>query len=75
MDGLFLVLVERQPAEPMGEDLVDIYTLWPEPHDFSHSGDAVLCSVDVLLGAGISRLDNSDQQGDGIWTTETDINS
>lgn len=71
MDGLFFVLVERQPAEPMGKDLVDIYTLWPEPHDFSHGGDAVLCGVDVLLGAGIGCLDNSEQQGDGIWTRET----
>lgn len=75
MDRLLFVLVEWQPAEPVGKDLVDVYTLWPEPHDLSHSRDAVLCSVDVLLDARVSGLDDSDQQGDGLWTRETDTSS
>lgn len=72
MDGLLFVLVERQPAEPMGKDLADVYALRPEPHNLPHSRDAVLRGVDVLLGARVGCLDDSDQQGDGLWTEETD---
>lgn len=58
--GLLFVLVERQPAEPVWKDLVDVYALRPEPRDLPHRGDAVLRGVDVLLGARVGRLDDSD---------------
>lgn len=72
VDGLLFVLVERQPAEPVGEDLVDVYALWSEPYDLSDGGDAVLCGVDVLLGARVGHLDDSDQHGDGLCAEEPD---
>lgn len=64
MDCLLFVFVEWQPGKPMGEDLVDVGTLWPVPHDLADSGDAVLSSVDVLLHFGIRCLDHPDQQWD-----------
>lgn len=72
VDGLLFVLIERQPAEPVLKDLVDVYALRPEPRDLPHRRDAVLRGVDVLLGARVCRLDDSEQQGDGLWTGETD---
>lgn len=72
VDGLLFVLVERQPAEPMLKDLVDVYALRPEPRDLPHRRDAVLRGVDVLLGTRVCRLDDSEQQRDGLWTGERD---
>lgn len=66
VDSLFFVFVEWEPAEPVGKDLIDIDALWPEPHDFSNSRDAVFCGIDVLLGARVCCLDDSDQQGNGL---------
>ena len=56
----------------MRKDLSDVYALRPEPHNFSHSRDAVLGSVDVLLTARVRSLDDSDQQREGLWTMKTD---
>lgn len=33
---LLLVLLERQPAEPVREDLADVHACRPEPHDLAH---------------------------------------
>lgn len=66
MDRLLFVLIERQPAQPMRKDLVDVDTLGPKPHDLSNGRDAVFCGVDVLLGARVGSLNDSDQQGDGL---------
>lgn len=70
MNGLLLVLVEWQPAQPLGEDLVDVGTLWPKPHHFPNSRDAVLSGFDILLGARLSHLDHSYQHVDGHWVEE-----
>lgn len=64
VDRLLLVLVERQPAQPVGEDLVDVDALRAEPHELPDGRDAVFCGVDVLLGARVRRLDDRDQQGE-----------
>lgn len=64
---LLLVLCERQPADPVRQDVADVDAPWPKPHDFAHSRDAVLRGVDVLLGARVGRVDDAEQQGDGLW--------
>lgn len=66
VDRLLLVLVERQPAQPMREDLVHVDALRAEPHELSNGGDAVFRGVDVLLGARVRRLDDRDQQGERL---------
>lgn len=67
VDGLFLVLFERQPAEPVRKDLAAVHALWPEPHQLSYSRDAVLCGVDVLLRPRVGCLDDADQQGECLY--------
>lgn len=67
MHRLLLVLCERQPADPVRQDVADVDAPWPEPHDLAHSRDAVLRGVDVLLGARVRRMDDAEQQGDGLW--------
>lgn len=67
MHSLLLVLRERQPADPVREDVADVDAPWPEPHDFAHGRDAVLRGVDVLLGARVRSVDDAEQQGDGLW--------
>lgn len=64
---LLLVLRERQPADPVRQDVADVDAARPEPHDLAHGGDAVLRGVDVLLGARVRRVDDAEQQGDGLW--------
>lgn len=51
VDSLLFVLIEWEPTEPMGKNLIDIDALWPKPHDLSNSRDAVFCGIDILFGA------------------------
>lgn len=67
MHRLLLVLGERQPADPVWEDVADVDAPWPEPHDLAHGRDAVLRGVDVLFGARVRRMNDTEQQGDGLW--------